>query len=82
MGTNRRAMVIIMANSWTGTWSLVRGFSSRSMASVSWVGEVVKVRMEVARIRMTMRTVTKMLLRMPFRVMRKMPNCTRGSPLP
>ena len=55
-------MVIIMANSCTGTRSLARGFSSRSMASVSWVGEVVKVSTELARISAMMRTETKMAL--------------------
>ena len=62
VGTNRSAMVIIMANSCTGTRSLARGFSSRSMASVSWVGEVVKVSTELARISAMMRTETKMAL--------------------
>ena len=41
VGMKRRAMVIIMDSSWTLTWSTLSGLSSRSMASVSVVGEVV-----------------------------------------
>ena len=43
MGMNRRAMDIIMATSWTGTWIFFRGSKSSSMPSVSAFGVVVKV---------------------------------------
>ena len=41
VGMKRRAMDIIIASSWTGTWSFFKGFISRSMASVRAMGEVV-----------------------------------------
>ena len=75
-------MVIIMANSCTGTRNLERGFKSRSMASVSWVGEVVKVSTELARIRAMMRTEMNTQFKMPLRVIFKKPHCHRGSPVP
>ena len=74
VGTKRRAMVIIMANSCTGTCSTPRGLSSRSRASVSWVGEVEKVSVELARISRMIRRVTNTLLRIPCRVIFKNPS--------
>ena len=41
VGMNRRAMDIIIASSWTGTWSFFRPFSSRSRPSVRLMGLVV-----------------------------------------
>ena len=41
VGINRRAMVIIMASSCTGSLIFLRGDSSRSMPSVRAMGEVV-----------------------------------------
>ena len=41
VGMNRSAIVIIMASSCTGRCSFAKGFSSRSMASVSTMGLVV-----------------------------------------
>ena len=41
VGINRRAMDIIMASSWTGTWSRLRPLSSRSSPSVRLMGLVV-----------------------------------------
>jgi uncharacterized protein (UPF0261 family) len=46
VGINRRAMAIIMAISWAGTLNGLNGLSRLSMASVSWMGEVVSVRMD------------------------------------
>ena len=71
-----------MANSCTGTPSFPRGFNSRSMASVSWVGEVVKVRTELAKISATMRMDTNRLFKRPFWVILMMPHCHKGSPVP
>ena len=41
VGMKRRAMHIIMASSWTGTWIFFSGFSSSSSPSVRAMGEVV-----------------------------------------
>ena len=69
VGTKRSAIVIIIANSCTGTCSSASGFSRRSMASVNCVGDVVNVRIELMRMSTTMRTAIMMLFTMPFRVM-------------
>ena len=58
------------------------GFISRSIASVSSVGEVVKVRQELASIRQTMRTVTKIARLMPLTVILNIHHCHSGSPVP
>ena len=58
------------------------GFISRSIASVSSVGEVVKVRHELAKIRQIMRTVTKTALWIPFHVTFIIQKCQIGSPAP
>ena len=81
-GKKRRAMVIIMANSCTGTPILARGLKSRSMASVSCVGEVVNVRTELASIRVIMRIDTNRLFNSPFFVIFMNPHCQSGSPVP
>ena len=82
VGTNRSAMVIIMAISCTGTFSFFSGRSSRSSASVNWVGLVVKVRMALHTIRVLMRTATKTARRIPSTVIRIKPHCSTGSPEP
>ncbi len=41
VGINRRAMHIIMASSWTGTWSFFSGPSRLSRPSVRAMGDVV-----------------------------------------
>ena len=81
-GTKRSAIVIIIANSCTGTCSSASGFKSRSIASVSCVGEVVNVRIELMRISTTMRTAIMMLFKMPFIVIVMKPSFTSGSPVP
>ena len=46
VGMKRRAMVIIMASSWAGTPTRLKGFSKCSMPSVRTIGDVVYVRRE------------------------------------
>lgn len=55
VGMKRRAMVIIMDISCTGKRMYFRGLSTRSRASVRAMGEVVKVKSEVPRIKKTNR---------------------------
>ena len=83
VGTKRRAIVIIMAISWTRTWSTFSGFMMRSRASVNSVGVVVKVSTALNKIRLMMRIAIKMAFWMPFQVICIKPkSVTSGSPDP
>ena len=82
VGTNRRAMVIIMAISCTFTWNTFRGRKSLSIASVRAVGEVVKVSAALRSIRHTMRMVMNTARFTPPSVICMKPICTRTRPEP
>jgi hypothetical protein len=51
VGIKRRAIVIIIANSWAGRPNLVKGFKRASIPSVKIMGEVVRVKSDVPIIR-------------------------------
>ena len=73
---------IVIALSCTGKCTLFKGFINLSIASVSSVGDVVKVRAELARIRQIILTVTNTERLIPFTVILIIPHCHIGSPVP
>ena len=59
VGIKRRAMVIIIANSWAGSPIFLKGLSSLSIPSVKAMGEVVKVNNDETTIKKTSLIVIK-----------------------
>ena len=59
VGMKRSAIVIIIASSWAGKWNTLSGVRSRSMPSVSAMGDVVSVSMDAPVTSRIMRIVMK-----------------------
>lgn len=81
IGMKRRAIDIIIATSWTGTFSLFRGWSSFSIPSVSRWADVVNVIMEDPATRYISRIAINTDVRRPPSVIVKIQKCISVSPV-